>query len=72
LYLTGFTGASLGMLIGSLSKDSKGVIALLPVFLFLFLIFSGLFKNLAGIPEWIGWLQYLSPIKYNFAALLQN
>lgn len=72
LYLTSFIGGSLGMLIGSLANDSRGSGALLSLFIFVFLIFSGLLKNLANIPSWIGWIQYISPVKYTFASLIQN
>jgi len=72
LYLISFIGGSLGLLIGSLSKDAKGVGTIMPMFIFIFIVFSGMFKNLANIPNWIGWIQYISPIKYTFAALIQN
>jgi hypothetical protein len=29
-------------------------------------------KNLENLPNWIGWLQYISPIKYTLAAFMQN
>jgi ABC-type multidrug transport system permease subunit len=67
-----FLGGSLGLFIGSLSNDAKGASTLLPMFVFTFLVFSGLFKNLANIPDWIGWIQYFTPVKYTFASIINN
>lgn len=72
LYLISFNGSSLGLLIGSLAQDSKSVGVLLPMFIFPFILFSGMFKNLGNLPDWIGWFQFVSPIKYTFAAFMQN
>ncbi|KAJ3191563.1 ATP-binding cassette sub- G member 1 [Irineochytrium annulatum] len=36
------------------------------------MLFAGVFVQSASIPKWIGWLQYLSPIKYGFEALAKN
>jgi len=70
LYLISFIGGSLGLLFGSLCDDAKRVGTLLILSIFLFIIFSGMFKNLANIPAWIGWIQYVSPLKYTFAAVI--
>ncbi len=68
--LMSFSGASVGLLIGSAILDSKSVPAVVPVITFPFLLFSGLYKNRADLPRWIGWIEYLSPNKYGFIALL--
>jgi hypothetical protein len=36
------------------------------------ILFSGLFKNSGNFPDWIGWIQYISPIKYSFSSFLYN
>ena len=65
-FLISFAGASLGLLIGSAILDAKSVAAVVPIILLPFILFSGFFKNNSDIPMWIGWIQYISPIKYGF------
>jgi ATP-binding cassette, subfamily G (WHITE), eye pigment precursor transporter len=36
------------------------------------LIISGFFKNSSNMPDWYGWLQYISPFKYGFIAITEN
>lgn len=59
-------GNSLGMFLGSLVNDVKAVSAIAPVIIVPFVIFAGFFKNIASLPAWIGWIQYISPVKYGF------
>lgn len=65
-------GNSLGMFMGSIVNDQKAVAAITPALILPFVLFSGFFKNASNLPEWIGWIQYLSPIKYGFEALTIN
>ena len=65
-----FCGASLGLFLGSVVMDEKDVAAVIPVILLPMITFSGFFKNRADLPQWIGWIEYLSPNKYSFIALL--
>lgn len=71
-YLLTLNGIALGLMVGSFATDAKSVslIAML-VFLPLFL-FSGYYKNTGNLSSWIGWVQYISPFKYGYAAFLQN
>ena len=71
-YLIGFAGMSLGLMLGSMIHDPKSVSAVTPALLLPFFLFSGLFKNSGNLPDWIGWVQYISPIKYGFSAFLDN
>ena len=36
------------------------------------MLFSGLFKNRDDLPGWIGWFEYISPMKYGFIGFAQN
>ena len=70
--LINLVGNSIGLLLGSVITDSKSLadgvtLAILP-----FVLFSGFFKNTGNIPKWIHWVQYISPIKFGFAALCEN
>ena len=68
-FLIGLCGSSLGLLLGSLAKDPKSVSAMIPLILTPFIMFSGFLKNSANLPSWLGWIQYLSPIKYGLASM---
>lgn len=43
-----------------------------PVLLMPLIMFSGLFNKLDSIPNWISWIQYLSPFRYSLHAILLN
>lgn len=70
--LVGLAGSSLGLLIGSVILDQKSVSSVVPILLIPFILFSGFFKNRDDLPKWIGWLEYISPIKYGFIAFTVN
>ena len=57
---------SLGLFLGSLSKDARSVTTLAPALAQIVAVLSGYFKNLSNIPMWIGWIQYLSPMRYSY------
>ena len=71
-YLITLNGSSLGLMIGSIILDQKSVGAVTPCVLLPVILFSGFFKNTANLPVWLGWIQYISPIKYGFSAWIQN
>jgi ATP-binding cassette, subfamily G (WHITE), eye pigment precursor transporter len=72
LFLMTFVGSSIGLLAGSFLQDEKGISEIIPIFLLPLIIISGFFKNSANMSKWYGWVQYLSPFKYGFAAITQN
>lgn len=43
-----------------------------PIIVLPLLIYSGLFKNFGNMPDWIAWIQYLSPVKYAFIGFFEN
>jgi ABC-type multidrug transport system permease subunit len=71
-YLLTLNGISLGLMLGAMILDQKSVAVVTPIVLLPFFLFSGLFKNTGNIPVWIGWIQYISPIKYGFSSWVQN
>lgn len=71
-YLLTLNGESLGLMVGSMATDAKSVTTIsMMLFLPLFL-FAGFFKNMDSLPHWVGWIQYITPFKYGFAAYTQN
>lgn len=71
-FLINFCGSSLGLLLGSVILDAKAVAAAVPILILPFVLLSGLFKNTGNLPNWLGWIQYLSPLKYGYIALVTN
>ena len=71
-FLIGLCGNSLGLLLGSLIADAKVISAVMPLIILPFVLISGFFKNLDNLPGWVGWIQYLSPLKFGFGALVLN
>jgi ATP-binding cassette, subfamily G (WHITE), eye pigment precursor transporter len=72
IFLVSLCGNSLGLLLGSIVTDAKSLAAHIPTMLLPVILLSGFFKNSANLPDWIGWIQYISPIKYGFVALTTN
>jgi len=70
--LLGFAGSSLGLLIGSVILDAKSVASVVPIILIPIILFSGFLKYRNDIPHWIGWLEYIPPVKYGFIAFTRN
>lgn len=63
-------GNSLGIMTGSIFKDAKRASAMTPLLLLPMMMFSGLYNKLNSIPDWIGWLQYISPFRYGLQAVM--
>jgi ABC-type multidrug transport system permease subunit len=70
--LMSFNGASIGLLLGSVILDPKSVSAVVPVMLLPLILFSGYFKNRDDLPVWLGWVEYISPLKYGFIGFIEN
>lgn len=72
LFLISFAGNSLGLLLGSAIKDAKLVSIMIPIFILPFVLFSGFYKNRDDLPVWLGWIEYISPMKYSFLSFVRN
>lgn len=71
-YLLTLNGESLGLIVGSIAVDSKAVSTITTMLSLPLFLFAGFFKNLDTLPPWIGWIQYITPFKYGFAAYTLN
>lgn len=71
-YLLTINGVSLGLMMGSVITDAKSVASVTPAIMIPFFLFSGYFKNRDNLPKWIGWIEYISPLKYGFSGFVQN
>lgn len=64
--------SSFGYFLSSIFEQEETAVALAPVIMMPMMLFGGFFSNSAQYPVWIGWLQYVSPIKYALEALVWN
>lgn len=71
-FLISFAGNSLGLLLGSAISDAKLITVLMPIVILPFVLFSGFYKNRHDLPNWLFWIEYLSPIKYSFISFMKN
>ena len=71
-YLMTLNGISIGILLGTIILDGKSFGVINPMAIVPFFLVSGFFKNTGTLSPWIGWLQYISPVKYAFAGWVQN
>jgi hypothetical protein len=70
--LTCLNGNSIGLMAGCAFNDIKVATSIVPLVLLPLIIFSGFFANSKQFYVWIGWIQYISPVKYSFEAMATN
>eukprot|EP01016_Furgasonia_blochmanni_P019458 TRINITY_DN2181_c0_g1_i1.p1 TRINITY_DN2181_c0_g1~~TRINITY_DN2181_c0_g1_i1.p1 ORF type:complete len:538 (-),score=104.36 TRINITY_DN2181_c0_g1_i1:84-1697(-) len=71
-WLQTFNGLTLGIMCGSFFRDPKVTMAMTPVMLLPFMMFSGFYTNEALLPRWLYWIKYFSPFKYALEAMTWN
>jgi ABC-type multidrug transport system permease subunit len=71
-FICSLAGNSFGLMVGSLFSDPKVASGIMPLMILPLMLFSGFYKNTGDLPAWIGWIQYISPIKYTFIGLADN
>jgi ABC-type multidrug transport system ATPase subunit len=67
-----FVGIALGMVLSCSFTTVEMAPQIAPAVVVLFLMFSGYFLNEASLPAVLGWMKYLSFIRYAFQALCVN
>jgi len=72
LFLTYLGGQAVGLIIAALcdTVETGSLFAL--VYTLITLLLGGFYVNLVLVPSWFSWLQYISPVRYAFDALLIN
>ena len=68
--LTVQVGTSIGYFISCLVENEMTAQQVTPFAVMPSVLFGGLVVNLSTLSPWIAWLQYLSPTRYAFEALL--
>lgn len=64
------TAASMGLAISAASSSSEMALTLGMPLVLIFVLFSGFYANLDFVPSALNWIQYLSPPRWIFAALV--
>lgn len=67
-----YAASSYGYFLSSLFEREETAVQVAPTILIPLLLFSGFVSNAGTLPDWIGWLQWLSPVRYAFESLVQN
>lgn len=70
--LLAFAATSFGHFLSVLFTQPETAVQLSPILMMPFIIFGGFITNAASQPEWISWLQWLSPIRYGLESLTYN
>ncbi|KAJ2663369.1 hypothetical protein IW148_002499 [Coemansia sp. RSA 1199] len=65
-------GFSFGLLLGSVFNNMSTILAALPGMFLPFLLFGGLLVNTGNSTVWLRWVQWISPIKYGYTAMMKN
>lgn len=63
---------SVGYLVSSIFSKAEDAVNIAPIIIMPMILFGGFFSNSANYPAWLGWLQWLSPIRYGHEALCAN
>lgn len=70
--LQALVSMSIGFFVAAGSPTLEVAQILAPLIAVVFIIFGGSFVSTATIPVWIGWLQWISTIRYSYGGLMQN
>ena len=69
MFLIANTSLGIGLLISAMSPNMPTATTIAPAFTMPFILFGGMFANTDSMPGWLGWLQWISPIRYANEAL---
>ncbi|KAI9136446.1 P-loop containing nucleoside triphosphate hydrolase protein [Paraphysoderma sedebokerense] len=70
--LLALCGAAFGIFVTSMFSDIGIALAIMPLVVLPLMMVCGLFANNDSTPDWINWLQWISPIQYGFTGLMKN
>lgn len=72
LVLLALTGNAMGLFLACIFPDVAVALMAAPLFILPLMMFSGFFLNAESTPVYLKWMEYISPMKYSFAALALN
>ena len=62
----------IGLLISSFAKDVTSATSIAPAFTMPMILFGGFITNTSTTPDWLAWIQWISPIRYGNEALAHS
>ncbi|KAJ2797856.1 hypothetical protein H4R21_004155, partial [Coemansia helicoidea] len=65
-------GFSFGLFLAATFEDVSAVMTALPIMFLPFFLFGGLLVNTGNSTVWLRWIQWISPIKYGYTAIMKN
>lgn len=72
LILLALCGNAIGLFLACIFSDVAVALMAAPVMILPLMMFSGFFLNPESTPVYLKWVEFISPMKYAFAALVQN
>eukprot|EP00347_Sterkiella_histriomuscorum_P004140 403361602 len=72
LFLVTMCSASYGYFLSICFKREEDAVGAVSLIFLIVSMFGGFLANSSNYPDWIGWFQYLSPIRYGMEALVRN
>ena len=72
LVLVNLCGTNIGLMLSSAFRDVSIALSLAPLFVLPLMLFSGFFISYDDTPVYVAWIQAISPVRYAFAAMMQN
>jgi len=72
LVLLAMAGGAIGLFLACIFPDIAIALIVAPMIVLPLMMFSGFFLNPESTPVYLGWVEWISPMKYAFAVLAQN
>ena len=70
--LGSIAGYMMGLLLGIFFTTAQMAIQVVPIIFIPFVIYGGLPVNLYDLPAYSSWIQYISPVRHIYSALMEN
>jgi ABC-type multidrug transport system permease subunit len=71
-FLVALSTGGFGQLAGSFFDKAEQACFFVPILILPFILFAGFLTNIDTFPDWVGWFQYFSPMRYSFEAMIRN
>lgn len=72
LVLLAYASNAVGLFLACIFPDVQIGLVVAPMVVLPLMMFSGFFLNPESTPKWLIWVQWISPMKYSFSAIVQN
>jgi len=65
------SATSFGYFLSSIFTKAEIAVQITPVIMMPLILFGGFFTNVESTPDWLEWIQYISPIRYSLEAMVR-